>query len=234
MARGASIGTLTFFARHASPASSSFFFLFPPSDVVDDAPAAKVRSTSHTLTSTSLPAMANMFESGLGDEMASNGERMVRLDDARPPFGWRVRRPEDKAEIVPLFVSHVAHIPQICTHPCTDTRPDHISPDRCATVSCAMILGTAGPSSVVSSDSVLIRNASSAAMYYHQLCPVSRHLWLTLPSCVWCRRLIVPTAACSLCLIGRCFTIGSRDDGPGSGMEMSRRVFGCSEGASKS
>jgi len=68
----------------------------------------KVRSTSHTLTSTSLPARANVAESGPGDEMARRGDGTVRLDEAAfAPFGCSVSNPDERAEIVPLSVSAV-------------------------------------------------------------------------------------------------------------------------------
>ena len=99
---------LTFFARQISPTSNSFFFLFPLSaaTVEADALPENVRSTSHTLTSTSLPARAKVVESGPGDEIASKGEGTVRLDEAADPVGWKVSRPDVRAEMVPLYISY--------------------------------------------------------------------------------------------------------------------------------
>lgn len=73
---------LTFFARHICPRSSSFFFLLPLVVVVvsSDAPANDV-STSHTLTSTSLPANAKVVADDPDDERVKRGDETVRLED---------------------------------------------------------------------------------------------------------------------------------------------------------
>ena len=49
---------LTFLARQISPRSSSVFFLFPVFSPLED--PLKVVSTSHKLTSTSLPPIAKL------------------------------------------------------------------------------------------------------------------------------------------------------------------------------
>lgn len=77
---------LTFFARQTSPCSSSFFFRLPFAVALfgrtSSAPAANVASTSHSLTSTSLPPKANLVDSGPADASASSGDAILRLVDS--------------------------------------------------------------------------------------------------------------------------------------------------------
>ena len=114
--------TLTFFARHVSPSSSSFLRLLPALILSSFSPLlAKVRSTSHILTSSPFPATAKEVEDEEAVARQVTGAGSVRdwVDDEED--GWYVNRPDERADMAPLddqsdFISCCSRSSPL--HPC--------------------------------------------------------------------------------------------------------------------
>jgi hypothetical protein len=95
--------SLTFFALHVSPSSSSFLRLLFVLMLSSLPPlAANVRSTSHILTSRPFPATANELDDDEAVARQVMGAVSVRDREDEEEEGWYVKRPDDSADMAPL------------------------------------------------------------------------------------------------------------------------------------
>ena len=93
--------------------------------------AAKVRSTSHILTSRPFPATANEVDDVEAVARQVTGADNVRdFEDEEEEEGWYVKRPDDRADMAPL-TSQLGYIyVQQAAYPCTADRPVQVDPFR--------------------------------------------------------------------------------------------------------
>jgi len=98
-------GIRTFLARQVSPGFRAFFFRMREGPLEVDAEQEKLRSTSRTETSTSLPAKAKVVADGADDESAMRGlaPAWACTGSEDDDEECSVRCPEESADMTPLL-----------------------------------------------------------------------------------------------------------------------------------